>query len=217
MRIIGLCGPAGSGKDTVANIATTFLFRKKVIRHGFADKLKLSAARLFKPDANLEEALAFCNWLKDHGCVIQAPAGGLALAEAGFDAEVDGRPFLQRYGTEGHREVFGDDFWLDEVLPTELVPIGPTDDCLVETTRNDCDVLLVPDVRFPNEVNRVLEVGGELWKVDRPSVAPIATAGHASESGVDDSLVTLTVRNHGSKSDLRSEVQAILMDRDLLA
>lgn len=38
----------------------------------------------------------------------------------------------------------------------------------------DCDVLVISDLRFPNEVRRVRDYGGMVIRIDRPSV-PIST------------------------------------------
>lgn len=35
--------------------------------------------------------------------------------------------------------------------------------------RNKCDVLIVPDVRYPAEAVAIKELGGEVYRVDRPS------------------------------------------------
>jgi hypothetical protein len=186
MKVIGLTGIARSGKDTVAQIIQEEV-DGRIERQGFADRLKLSAARLFYPDIDQEAAIEFCDYLKSSGGI------GWALDDTGVqDKGITGRQFLQRYGTEAHRNVFGEDFWLDAVLPEG---------------RDDCDVLVVPDVRFDNEAVRVYERGGEVWRLvrDVPGVES-----HASEVGVSEELVLVRIENAGTLQDLRVGVRAVL-------
>lgn len=177
MEVIGLCGPARAGKDTTASLIAEE-YDGKVIRQGFADKLKLSFARIVKPECDLQWALDFCNTFKVGGAASFNDPTGVAT--------VTGRQALQRYGTEAHRDVFGEDFWLDAVVPEG---------------RSDCDLLVIPDLRFPNEAERVLERGGEVWRVNRPDADPVE--GHASEVPIPDELVSVEIDNAGSIDDLR--------------
>jgi hypothetical protein len=189
MRIIGLTGRARSGKDTVAGILADEL-GGNVVRQGFADKLKLSAARIFHPEYDVEQAIAWCNVVKEG-----ARLGAGVDFEWGYESvgSCTGREFLQRYGTEAHRDVFGEDFWLDAVLPAG---------------RDDADVLVIPDVRFVNEAERVRARGGELWEIRRPGVG-IGEA-HVSEAGIPGTLWTCLLHNDGDIDDLRTVVRGLL-------
>lgn len=183
MRVIGLCGAAGAGKDTVAGFLLDAVAGAK--RQGWADMLKLSAARVFYPSMGLEQALHFCNWLKQPGNEVHAGcAGGVPVATP------TGREFLQRYGTEAHRDLFGQDFWLDQVLPEG---------------RDDCTLLLIPDTRFENEAERIHERGGEVWKIVRPDQT--AVEAHASEAGIDGRLVDREILNYSDLDELRYQTQ----------
>lgn len=190
MRIIGLTGLARSGKDSVGQAVQT-LHEGSMVHvktTGFAHLLKLSVARLFYPDIGLRSALDWCDWLKDNADIVVEERGVIGVVE-----QITGRQLLQRYGTEAHRDTFHEDFWLDAVLPEG---------------RNDCDVLVVMDVRFENEAQRVLDRGGEVWKIERPGVEPVD--GHSSEDGIPDSMVTRTIVNDGTLEDLRNKVDAAL-------
>lgn len=181
MRIIGLTGQARAGKDTVAGMLIEHLADCHVIREGFADALKLSAARALGFDGSLEECIAFCDTLKTSGSVLTTTVHGTR--------RVSGREFLQRYGTESHRDVFGSDFWIEAV---------------VYEGRDDCDVLLVSDVRFENEAERIRSRGGEIWRVTRPALS--ATSSHSSEAGLPDRLVDREISNTGTLDDLRRDI-----------
>lgn len=58
---------------------------------------------------------------------------------------------LQRVGTEGLRRVVADDVWV-RALERRLPATG---------------LVVVPDVRFPNEVDMIRRLGGEVWLVER--------------------------------------------------
>jgi hypothetical protein len=187
VRVIGLTGRARAGKDTVASIIADELGDLHVIREGFADKLKISAARALGIAGTPEDCIAACDALKVDGQV---------EVELGMFGPVDtitGRRFLQLYGTEAHRDVFGEDFWLDAVLPTRLVTGDLFGSPALALDRFDADVLVVSDVRFPNEAERVLDVGGEVWEVLRPG-GPLVE-GHSSEEPIPAGLVTRSIVN----------------------
>jgi hypothetical protein len=240
MKVIGLTGRARAGKDTVAGIIADELPGLRVVRQGFADKLKVSAALALGFEGEERELIATMDALKVCGSVV-------AKVEHGPDdvqeSQLSGRHFLQRYGTEAHRNVFGEDFWLDAVLPTMTVGRGLTSkfreafgdlfeavvdaaaerlevqgfrfgdsDEADQLTRDDGDVLVIPDVRFPNEAERIRDVGGTLWRVVR-DVRPVY--GHVSEAGIYD--VDLVLMNDGTRADLRATVRAALADVGLIA
>lgn len=197
MRIIGLTGVARSGKDTVGElieeIAPELATQPTVKRTGFAHLLKLSATRLFYPDATLEQALEWCDWLKTKG-LISVMADDEVL---GIDVEQTGRDFLQRYGTEAHRDTFSEDFWLDAVLPEG---------------RDDCDILVITDCRFENEAQRIQDRGGEVWQLVRPGVE--AVNAHVSDAGFNPALIDRTIENDGSLTLLRNKVEGALLHDD---
>lgn len=201
MRVIGLTGFARSGKDTVgrmiAEIEGPHVGRVKTT--AYAHLLKLSIARCFLPDPSLEEALEFCERLKPEGSYVTAyqadPEG-----KGGRDASVTGREFMQNYGTEAHRDTFGEDFWLDAVLPMRRGRGGPA--------RNDCDLLVITDVRFDNEAQRVRAYGGEVWRIERDTVA--TGDGHSSEQELPGELIDLVIDNNGTLGSLRGAVRTAL-------
>lgn len=179
--VLALTGRAGSGKNTVAEILQRELGDEFVIVcEGFADSLKLSAARALGYDPpTTADAITLIDDLKVNGTVTSCMLGRLT------GLQISGREFLQRYGTESHRDVFGYDFWVDQVIP----PGG--------WSAPDFDLKIVTDLRFENEAKRVREVGGLIWKVNRPHDGD--ADGHISEAGV--AHVDRVIHNTG---DLRS-------------
>jgi len=114
-------------------------------------------------------------------------------------SEITGRRYLQLYGTEAHREVFGDNFWIDQALPDPCAPYYGRKDPF--------DLLVFTDVRYQNEAERIRECGGEVWLIDRPSVEDLPDS-HASEN--IDFHVDTRIINNGTLDDLHDAV-----DREL--
>lgn len=187
--IIGLNGRMRAGKDTVASILIDSF--SNVQRVAFADKLKDSAAAALRLSREeLEE-------LKLHGRInIQWNAerpveGRKKKVKDTREREISGREYLQYYGTEAHREVFGDDFWIEQALD--------------RTGSTEGGILVVTDMRFPNELTAVQERGGVTVKVLRPEAdsQPIL---HASEQTLDDEGFDFFVTNDGSLETLEERV-----------
>lgn len=175
-RLIGLTGRAGAGKDTCYElIDEEFSHAYLVQRVGFADLMKESAMAAL----GLETDQA--DWFKLHG--------SLTIKIEGItESRLTGRQYLQNYGSEAHRDLFGSTFWVDRVLDT--VPEGIT---------------VITDVRFSNEAERIREMGGEVWSVERPRRMSDGSF-HVSEQPIDRGLVDRVIHNRGDVEDLRLEI-----------
>lgn len=197
MILVGLNGRKRSGKDTLAQmmIEQARVRGLKVVRRGFADQLKLSAARAFYPDIELNDAVRWCDTVKESGVLTVAVDNDYGRRVA----EITGREWLQRYGTESHRDVFGPDFWVDALIP---VPYPGRN-------FDGADIGVVTDARFANEAVRVRLCGGYVVNVSRPEVEDGSDA-HASEAPLDDGLIDYWVLNDGSLDDLQLESQRLL-------
>lgn len=190
MKIIGLSGYAQSGKDTVAALIAEHV-QGTVKTVAFADLIKVSAARalgvLRHPDDVGVRAVR--RWADDFklGHRVQiTDANGAVLHE------ITGRAFLQRYGSEAHRDLFGSDFWIEQI-----------------DWQPECDVLIFTDCRFENEAEAIRERGGEVWRVNRPSTS---AGRHISEKPLPDELVDLEVLNAGTLQDLAQTVGRAMSD-----
>lgn len=158
--IIGLTGLKGSGKDTVG----AYLVKEHGFEHrSFADSLKRSFAALFDiPMWEIE------NWKNDDTVFITVgnknePTGSGDWSSKEFPLpnnvwspirEHTFREALQRYGTESHRDIFGENFWVDQTLPVEGFYSGRS--------------IVVTDCRFQNEAQRIKDIGGHIIKIIRP-------------------------------------------------
>lgn len=95
ITVIGLCGPAGSGKSTVAKHLED---KYGAVRYGFATPLKEMVKRAL--DFSPQQVYG----TQEEKEAIDPRYGHSA------------RWFLQRIGTEGCRAVFGDDFWTKQCV-----------------------------------------------------------------------------------------------------
>lgn len=187
--IIGIAGLKHSGKNTAAKfLAERYEKSFKVREWSFAHDLKVGAARALGVDKN---EIEFCDWLKENGTIAIH-----ADDDEKFVNKVTGREYLQLYGTESHREVFGEDFWVDNTLNKIKNP----DDGSAWEERLD----LITDVRFPNEAIGIKEAGGYILRIDRKEVE--VGDGHASEKPLPDDLVDRVVDNNASLDHLEWNV-----------
>lgn len=235
-HLVGFHGPMRSGKDTACEILTEALSAhgKVVRREAFADRLKVSAARALGAPAewSVDQCVAFCNELKENGEIyidFSIP-GSAEYVDIGVGMQqvtpeqrepwdehprgISGRQYLQWYGTEAHRQVFETDFWVDALLPRPAFEEFGKDfknaasEMLLKNRFPDVDVVAVTDVRFPNEAQRILELGGDVIRIWRPGVAEFSTKGHTSEAGLPQELTTWDLINDGTLEDLTRKVNS---------
>lgn len=185
--IIGLNGKIQSGKDTTYGIIKEL--RPEAERITFAAKLKESAAALFGIDPELWE-------IHKNDDISE---GSLVTLELGYGDTVicmTIRELLQRYGTEAHRNIFGNDFWIDACLPVDI--------------DHDKRLLVVTDMRFPNEIDRVIELGGFTVRLNRMA-EDNDHKDHASEQDINDFLIDWELANTGTIADLKENVEEMLI------
>lgn len=216
MRIIGLTGAAGAGKDTVCGFALEWCEEEglRAERLAFADPLKRSAAAALgfatggETGRPVSEAVEFCNDIKQPGVeVVVVQYGEEEIPDAGIPGgakqltsevltKITGREFLQFYGTEAHRDVFGPEFWVEV-----------TERKLAERAGSDLDVVFLTDPRFANEARMIHKHEGEVWEVVRPGQTKVEA--HASEAGLPEGAIEFQIVNDGSLDDLRALVRAV--------
>lgn len=183
--IVGLHGRIGAGKNEAA-IRLALL--APVVEVSFARKLKESAAAVLGCTVADLEA-----WKNNPAASVVVFSGMRPLDGKGQTV----RSFLQRYGTEGHRDVFGPDFWLDAALPIETD--GWYDDRLY----------VVTDVRFPNEAARIRDLGGTVVGLLGSS---LTGGSHVSEVPLEcDRWIDNTIRDDDHAS-LDRQLRALLDD-----
>lgn len=175
--LIGLTGRAGAGKDTVYEVADQIYGSLLLVeRRSFADVLYQSAAATL--GVTVED---LARWKRDPEVRV-AVGTRYQDDDAGFHhfapaVEITMRQYLQRYGTEAHRDMFGEDFWANAVY------LGGHLHHLV----------FVTDVRFENEARRIHEAGGVMARVLGPDDG--LGNDHASEQPIKDGLIDYVVHN----------------------
>lgn len=166
VKLIGIHGKAGVGKDTVASYISKHY--PNVYGEPLARTLKDAAAIAFGIDRSIFDDPE----LKE---------------EVNSYWGVSPRMIAQFVGTEMFRNVVvglipdsGLDFWIHR-LTGKLN--GDLDDGI---EYDSTDTVIVTDVRFPNEATWILENSGALLHLVRTENKPVGIPDHASEAGIGD-------------------------------
>ena len=140
--IIGVCGFIGSGKDTIADYLVNF---HEFRRESFANTLKDAVSSVFGWDRTMLEGRTkeAREWREQ---VDPWWAQRLAMPT------LTPRWVLQYWGTEVCRKTFHDDIWIAS---------------LENKLRQSKDNVVVSDVRFPNEITAIKNLGGKIVWVQR--------------------------------------------------
>lgn len=191
--LIGFSGGIAAGKDTsYERLAWLYRGQYQVSQVRYADKLKESAAAIFGVTQDFVEGEKRNPDTKVH-LYTESEDG----AQPGIILTF--REFLQRFGTEGHRDVFGESFWIDAALPLD------------EPVSHEGRIVCVTDVRFFNEQQRILDLGGFLVHLDFDR--PGESNPHTSETSIDIDLaqyrIDNSIRDDGFKT-LDSALQSII-------
>lgn len=179
MFVLGISGYKGSGKDTFGNI---FVEKYNFKRLSFATKLKESAAALFGWDPEIWEDLK-----NEEGGFMAFDGDGNAIGGVGY------REFLQRYGLEAHRDIFGEDFWVVQALKN------------LDPKTN----YVVTDCRFDNELIAIRNLGGITIRIERDVANPTDVT-HRSEILPDGALIDYFVPNNGTIQELETRADTII-------
>jgi hypothetical protein len=215
-RLIGINGFKRAGKGETGQ--AIFDYHKGVVYQiGFADKLKIMAARALGFNRSPQELIALMDSMKETAVFHVEYHEPDVSPSTEYDTttlhDLSGREYLQNFGNDA-RQLFGDTFWIDQVLPT---PVPEREDGTHEQDNilnlqalyPEIDVVAITDLRYPNEAQRVLDLGGEVWEVVRPG---LVSDGHASEQPLPRELVSRTIENDGILDALRYKVYLILSE-----
>ena len=108
------------------------------------------------------------------------------------------RETYQKLG-EGVRRVLGEYTWVDHLESRWRTPEGDL---------WDCSLIVIDDVRYPNEA----AICDWVLHVERDAVGPLN--GHESEQGVSDLPVDLWIDNNGDLGDLREAIDLAILLMD---
>ena len=184
MKLIALCGAAGAGKDTVADM----LPARKL---AFADALYREVAEAW----GVEQHVLRCREAKE------TPTGELALFRCADDSFVVDSHFGDHWGiARSPRQIL--QWWGDYRRAQDP-------DYFVNATAqhiaNGLGPLVITDVRFPNEAALVRQLGGQLWQIRRPGYEAGGT-GHASDTDGREFRPDVVLENFGNLDDLHRTV-----------
>ena len=175
--IIGLTGPAGCGKNTVADLLTKHL---GFVQCAFADPLRREIEEAF----SIDPALLTDRRTKEHPTLALAlsrcadqnfVAAALASLRTANSREVfeeeaaarSPRQIMQWWGTEYRRQRHAPDYWSRQLSSRVYV-----------RQQAGHQLHIITDVRFPNEANTIECLGGQIWQIKRPGYG--AEGDHAS-------------------------------------
>lgn len=194
--LIGLCGYAQSGKDTVAgHLVKTHDWS----RVAFADALREMLYALDPiVDTSINPIYEF-GVDEPHMLIIEERLREIVDVTSWDDAKTtvpEVRELLQRLGTEAGRTILGEHTWvsLGEEKIEEAVPRP----------------VVVSDCRFPNEVAMIRRRGGTLAWIDRPGTK--AVNAHASEHSVTAEDCHTIISNDGTLDDLFTQVDLLVVN-----
>lgn len=182
--LLGISGFAGSGKDTVAD---RLVDRWGFVKISFADRLR-------------EMALAIdpiVTFKRNHWWNRKTPFRySEALEEIGYNEAKfkypEVRDFLQRLGTEAGRKLIDNNFWVNMAM-----------DEAAKHSR-----VVIPDMRFRNEAQAVLDKRGFTVQIKRPGVGPANS--HISEHDLAEWKFDLTVHNDATIEVLHAEADDLV-------
>lgn len=191
--IIGISGKIGSGKDEVARRLCA-IWGFKVLR--LADALREELLERVPRTLAALHALEQRNlWPVDRcACIAEIGAPTLAcLRDMIYNRKPLGvRELLQEWGTDLRRRE-DSEYWCKRWR---------------ERVANLTGHVVVPDVRFQNEVQAVRDQGGLLWRVERPGTA---LGEHESERLLDGwSDWDAVIQNDGTLADLYAQVDGLV-------
>jgi hypothetical protein len=178
--VLGFTGLKGSGKDTAAAFVMEHLERRGVVGHklAFASPLKGMVRVL----------------LEARGCPtpFDYTDGQRKEAATPYLMGKSARQVMQLLGTEWGRNLIAPDLWIDTWRRSAEMALAKR------------RVVVVTDVRFPNEVEAVCALGGRVYRVDRATESRDL---HPSEAQVYDLAPVTPTRNDGSLAQVRTNVR----------
>ena len=212
MTILGFGGKAGSGKTTAARMMTDVhpgpsiimpmatVLRKEVyefLKNAGANQEYLEyvygnqAAKTTPFHIYSKYARANCSKWDEYLSFTKD------IQQSRFSATVTIRTLLQWWGTE-YRRAQDPDYWTKAWLK------------LVSEYNKENFLIIVDDVRFPNEYELLRALNGTMIRIDRPSTTPLLI-NHVSESSLDhlsddwDAIIL----NNGDLDELKKRISTI--------
>jgi hypothetical protein len=214
MRIIGLHGRKGVGKNFVAAILGDVLRQENTqdcspsfvvkeisfadpIKHFCTDVLLLDKENLYGND-KAKNALTKYKWENMPEYIRDKNRD-----KSGYMSH---RHVMQIFGTEFTRDVWNKNIWTDVVKH--------------RIDNGGCENVLITDVRFQNEIDEIHSWGGQVWRIEGPNRSDTpdrwlfnSPDAHESEKAVDSTVrVDAVIRNgwEDNKETIAAQVRKAL-------
>lgn len=233
MSIIGINGRIGVGKDLVGKIIQYLTLENKqgpyigfetydyatLERNSkfkvkkFAGKLKTIASLLTGipvekfEDQEFKKSYLGAEW----GTVESNPLNAVPVFEnIEFNHLMSIREFLQKLGTEAMRDGLHTNVWVNALMCDYRGP---------KLSEYNPSNWIITDVRFPNELEAIVERKGITIRVHRDihdGKARISKNPHVSETAIDNAKFDYEIINDGSIEDLIEKVRIILITEKII-
>lgn len=195
IKLVAICGKKRSGKDTVAEyLINNHGFK----RYAFADPIKRGAMEMFG--------------------FTEAQMWGSTEEKETVDERwnISPRKMLQLMGTELfqfdiHNHLKEGEFNVGREVWVRRFMLWFQDESKKHTERGEDFKIVISDVRFPHEVHNIQKLGGEVWKIHRPSIS--SSDGHSSEMEMDSIIPDIEFMNAGTLEELYNNVEDLLCTR----
>ena len=245
--IIGIGGKMGSGKNLVCDIIQYLTaedcsskcinrikkglsikghHNSKFEQKAFAGKLKQIASLLTGINVKDFEHQEFKKVLlgEEWATVRPNPLNAITpFADIQFNELMSVREFLQKLGTEAIRNGLHVNAWVNALVADYNFEGCKNTGESCETPNGNCDSKhcypnwILTDMRFPNELEAVVERKGITIRVTRPVEKSKTTVRlHPSETSLDKAKFDYEIINDGSIEDLVKKVREILITEKLI-
>ena len=220
--IIGVSGRIGSGKDTVGEIIQKLCLTNngpKFEIKKYAGKLKQIASLLTGipvedfEDQEFKKSYLGAEW----GTVKSNPLNAVPVfADVSFNELMSVRELLQKLGTEAIRDGLHPNAWVNALMCEYKRP---------KMSEYNPSNWIITDMRFPNEMEAVVERKGLTIRVVRPhgytnphtgEYKEMPLSYHTSETALDDAKFNYEIINDGSIEDLIEKVRQILITEKII-
>lgn len=214
--LVGISGVKRSGKGTAAHCIQRWAasLGLKALDRGFADKVKWAFARQFFAGIDMATAIEWVDNYKDsnHEIVMESP-----IYPSQHIFAVPFRDAVAQFATEGARDIYSMDHWVDQLLPTSMIidendlVVAPQWHESFMTGDTMADVCTVSDMRFPNEFYRMSHVLNAFTikirraEAERNVIEEARAKGveiHRSELGLPDDHFDVVINNDSTIEEL---------------
>ena len=212
VNLIGINGKIGSGKDTVGKIIqhlTSNWFDEEFVDTHMLDirsswEIKKFAGKL-KQIASLLSGIPVKRFEDQEFKQKQMSEGW----------EMTYREFLQKLGTEAMRNGLHTNVWVNALFANYNAIGYKYKDCDYKVIQGKWEYpnWIITDLRFPNEIEAIVERKGITIRVNRPGISLLD---HPSETSLDNAEFDYTIVNDSTIEDLVIKVREILVKEKII-